>query len=82
MDAVVFSEEQREELHKVEAQIRRRVAIGAHVSERKLVDELVRVGLSEQLVRRALAFMASQVRVWAEAGDAQWKPEPEKHSLV
>lgn len=36
MDAVVFSEEQREELHKVEAQIRRRVAIGAHVSERKV----------------------------------------------
>lgn len=26
----------------------------------QLVDELVRVGLSEQLVRRALAFMASQ----------------------
>jgi DNA replication licensing factor MCM5 len=37
MDAVVFSEEQREELHKVEAQIRRRVAIGAHVSERKVL---------------------------------------------
>lgn len=36
MDTVVFSEEQREELHKVEAQIRRRVAIGAHVSERKV----------------------------------------------
>ena len=41
MDSVVFSEEQRAELHAAEAQIKRRVAIGAHVSERKLVDELV-----------------------------------------
>lgn len=41
MDTVVFSEEQRAELHAAEAQIKRRVAIGAYVSERKLVDELV-----------------------------------------
>ena len=42
MDNVTFNEEQRAELHAVEAQIKRRVAIGAHVSERRLVDELVR----------------------------------------
>lgn len=60
MDSVVFSEEQRAELHSAESQIRRRVAIGAHVSERKLVDELVRIGLPEGLVRRALVFMAQQ----------------------
>ena len=31
-----FTEEQRAELHAVEAQIRRRIAIGSTVSERKL----------------------------------------------
>lgn len=47
MDSVVFSEEQRAELHSAETQIRRRVAIGAHVSERKLVDELVRLSINQ-----------------------------------
>lgn len=32
----------RQEIHRVEEQIKRRVAIGSFVSERKLVDELVR----------------------------------------
>ena len=32
----------RVEIHRVEEQIKRRVAIGSFVSERKLVDELVR----------------------------------------
>jgi len=54
----IFSEEQRAELHAVEAQVRRRVPIGAHVSERKLVDELARCGIAELLARRALALMA------------------------
>ena len=53
-----FTEEQRAELHTVEAQVRRRVPVGAHVSERKLVDELARCGVSELLARRALALMA------------------------
>ena len=53
-----FTEEQRAELHAVEAQVRRRVPVGAHVSERKLVDELARCGVSELLARRALALMA------------------------
>ena len=60
MDGMVFTDEQRAELHSVEAQIKRRVAIGSHVSERKLIDELVRVGMPENLVRKALIFMASQ----------------------
>ena len=34
----------RQEVHRVEEQIRRRVAIGSFVSERRLVDELVRCG--------------------------------------
>lgn len=54
----VATEEQRAELHALEAQIKRRVAIGSYVSERKLVDELVRVGMNEGLVRRALLYMS------------------------
>eukprot|EP00887_Chlorella_sp_A99_P001470 scaffold8.g1470.t1 len=60
MDAVVFSDEQRAEVHRVEEQIKRRVAIGSFVSERKLVDELVRVGFNENLVRKALMFLNTQ----------------------
>lgn len=54
----VATEEQRAELHATEAQIKRRIAIGSYVSERKMVDELVRVGLAESLVRKALLYMA------------------------
>ena len=57
---VVFSDEQRAELHAVEAQVRRRLPIGGYASERRLVDDLVRCGVSESLARRALAFMARQ----------------------
>ena len=59
----VATEEQRAELHAVEAQIKRRTAIGSYVSERKLVDELVRIGMSESLVRRALLYMAETSEV-------------------
>ena len=62
LESITFTDEQRSELHAVEAQIKRRVAIGAHVSERKLVDELVRCGLPESLIRRAVVCMANQVR--------------------
>ncbi len=57
---VVFSEEARAELHAVEAQVKRRLPIGGYVSERRLVDELTRCGVSEALARRALAFMERQ----------------------
>lgn len=54
---VVFSEEQRAELAAVEQQVKRRLPIGAYVSERKLVDELVRCGIAELSARRTLALM-------------------------
>ncbi|KAK9810367.1 hypothetical protein WJX72_009530 [[Myrmecia] bisecta] len=67
MDAVksglvepTFNDEQRAELQVVEIQIKRRIAIGSYVSERKLIDELIRVGLSENTVRKALFFMSAQ----------------------
>ena len=47
----------------MEAQIKRRVAIGSYVSERKLVDELVRVGMNEGMVRRALLYMSETSEV-------------------
>ena len=56
----VFTEEQRAELHAVEAQVRRRIAIGSTVSERRLKDELVRVGMSEMLVGRCLHYLQQQ----------------------
>lgn len=58
--AQVVTEEQRAEMHGVEAQLKRRVAVGATVSERRLVDELVRCGAPEALVRRALHFLIQQ----------------------
>lgn len=57
MDVAVFTDEQRAEIHRVEEQVRRRIAIGAFVTERKLVDELVRVGFAESLVRKAMLFL-------------------------
>jgi DNA replication licensing factor MCM5 len=68
MDVAVFTDEQRAEVHRVEEQIRRRVAIGSFVSERKLVDELVRVGFHESLVRKGLLFLQSN-------GDFEYRRE-------
>lgn len=44
----------------MEAQIKRRIAIGSTVSERKLRDELVRCGMSDMLVSRALHYLNQQ----------------------
>jgi len=68
MDVAVFTEEQRSEVHRVEEQVRRRVAIGAFVAERKLVDELVRVGFAESMVRKALLFLQAN-------GDFEYRRE-------
>lgn len=68
MDVAVFTDEQRTEVHRVEEQVRRRVAIGAFVAERKLVDELVRVGFAESLVRKALLFLQAN-------GDFEYRRE-------
>ena len=54
---LVMTAEQRNELTSVESQIKRRLAIGAHASERRFVEDLMRIGFSEQMVRRALFFM-------------------------
>jgi len=68
MDVAVFTDEQKAEIHRVEEQIRRRIAIGAFVSERKLVDELVRVGFGESLVRKAMLFLQAN-------GDFEYRRE-------
>ncbi|EFN58868.1 hypothetical protein CHLNCDRAFT_34202 [Chlorella variabilis] len=68
MDVAVFTDEQRQEIHRVEEQIKRRVAIGSFVSERKLVDELVRVGFNENLVRKGLMFLQT-------TGDFEYRRE-------
>ncbi|KAI4379354.1 hypothetical protein MLD38_005666 [Melastoma candidum] len=45
------------EIKQAETQIRRRIGIGNHISERKLIDELTRMGMNESTVRRALIIM-------------------------
>lgn len=34
-----------------EAQIKRRIGIGSHISERRLIDDLARMGMNESIVR-------------------------------
>ncbi|XP_012852505.1 PREDICTED: DNA replication licensing factor MCM5-like [Erythranthe guttata] len=43
--------------HQEETQIKRRMGIGSHISERRLIDELTRMGMNESIVRRALVVM-------------------------
>ncbi|KQK01163.1 DNA replication licensing factor MCM5 [Brachypodium distachyon] len=45
------------EIKQAEAQIKRRMGIGSHISERRLLDELNRMGMNESIVRRALVIM-------------------------
>uniref|UniRef100_A0ACD5ZC25 Uncharacterized protein n=1 Tax=Avena sativa TaxID=4498 RepID=A0ACD5ZC25_AVESA len=45
------------EIKQAEAQIKRRMGIGSHISERRLLDELSRMGMNESIVRRALVIM-------------------------
>lgn len=37
-----------------ETQIKRRIGIGNHISERKLIDEFTRMGMNESIVSRNL----------------------------
>eukprot|EP00897_Mesotaenium_endlicherianum_P006093 jgi/Mesen1/5511/ME000279S04719 len=60
MDHLVVSEEQRAEIQQVESQVKRRLGIGSYISERRLVDELTRMGLNESIVRRALLVMVAR----------------------
>ncbi|CAH9086694.1 unnamed protein product [Cuscuta epithymum] len=45
------------EIKQAESQIKRRMGIGSHISERRLIDELSRMGISDSIVRRALLIM-------------------------
>uniref|UniRef100_A0A0E0LBT0 DNA replication licensing factor MCM5 n=1 Tax=Oryza punctata TaxID=4537 RepID=A0A0E0LBT0_ORYPU len=45
------------EIKQAEVQIKRRMGIGSHISERRLIDELNRMGMNESIVRRALLIM-------------------------
>lgn len=64
----VFTEEQRAEMHHVQVQIKRRCSIGGFVSEARLVEELVRVGMDGSLVRRALCYLV-------QCGEFEYKKE-------
>ncbi|XP_072953307.1 DNA replication licensing factor MCM5 [Typha angustifolia] len=45
------------EIKQAESQIKRRMGIGSHMSERRLIDQLSRMGMNESIVRRALLIM-------------------------
>ncbi|RAL37740.1 unnamed protein product [Cuscuta campestris] len=51
------------EIKQAENQIKRRMGIGSHVSERRLIDELSRMGISDSIVRRALLIMHQREEV-------------------
>ncbi|KAK9947397.1 hypothetical protein M0R45_003023 [Rubus argutus] len=54
---VNITPEMANEIKQAESHIKRRVGIGNHISERKLIDELTRMGMNESIVRRALIIM-------------------------
>ncbi|KAF8393078.1 hypothetical protein HHK36_021319 [Tetracentron sinense] len=51
------------EIKQAETQIKRRMGIGSHISERRLIDDLTRMGLNESIVRRALMIMHQREEV-------------------
>lgn len=51
------------EIKQAESQIKRRMGIGSHLSERRLIDDLTRMGLNESVVRRALIIMHQREEV-------------------
>ncbi|DBA83060.1 TPA: hypothetical protein ACH3X1_006831 [Trebouxia sp. C0004] len=58
-DNVVFTEADQTELQHVITEINKRIPLGGQVSESRLIAELVRFGVDERLVRRALVFLVS-----------------------
>ncbi|XP_024528637.1 DNA replication licensing factor MCM5 [Selaginella moellendorffii] len=56
-DNITVTPEMRNEIQQVETQIKRRMGIGSFMSERRLIDELMRMGMPEPTVRRALVIM-------------------------
>ncbi|CAM6026366.1 unnamed protein product [Sphagnum balticum] len=65
---LIVSPEMRAEIQQVELQVKRRMGIGNFLSERHLIDELMRTGLSESTVRRALIVMSQR-------GEIEYKRE-------
>ncbi|CAO2822530.1 unnamed protein product [Amaranthus hypochondriacus] len=51
------------EIKKAEVLIKRRVGIGSNISERRLIDDLSRMGMNESIVRRALLIMHQREEV-------------------
>lgn len=49
--------EMAEDIKKAEAQVKRRLGIGNRISERRLIDDLARMGLNDSIVRRAILVM-------------------------
>ncbi|TYH15586.1 hypothetical protein ES288_A05G053400v1 [Gossypium darwinii] len=45
------------DIKQAENQIKRRLGIGNHISERSLIDDLTRMGMNESMVRRAILIM-------------------------
>lgn len=66
-EMVVLTQEQREELTLVETQIKQKLAIGATVSKRHLVEDLGRLGVNEWAVMRALMMMSQRGEVQERA---------------
>ena len=61
-EGITFTREQVAEIERVSKQIHRRVPVGGRVAERRLVQELVGLGVREDLVRRAIIVMVNQTR--------------------
>jgi DNA replication licensing factor MCM5 len=59
-DNIHVNPEMRAELQQIEGQIKRKIAINAHKSERVLIDELTKIGANESAVRRALLVMVQR----------------------
>lgn len=59
---------QRAQLRRLEEKIKRRMHIGAYMSQRRLLDEMSALGESEQLVWRALVVMQ-------QAGEVEFRRE-------
>ncbi|KAG0479580.1 hypothetical protein HPP92_010438 [Vanilla planifolia] len=51
------------EIKQAETQIKRRMGIGSHLSERRLIDDLTRMGMNESIIRRALLIMHQREEV-------------------
>ncbi|WRX32915.1 MCM [Theobroma cacao] len=45
------------DIKQAENQIKRRLGIGNRISERRLIDDLIRMGMNESMVRRAILIM-------------------------